>query len=307
MHTRIHLLTGALLAASIAASAVAQVTPVTPTPVAPSVRSVDRAQAASLPTGITAKKLNEDRSIDRTFKNLTESSLSRNGFDGVVDNLVDQDRDRLTKSLPEKRTLGNVDGSDNKRFKDLVDAFNVSWKAKYNSALDIDINKTFVADFLRIQTGEVSDAQQLVGKWPIPNPKMTVSGATQQPGAAGTITKSDADEAQAKMFGGDVNLEKGRNVAIVFIPGSHGMPGVNVSLIHESVGGWKIDLPNNINADRLYNNLVNNLTRVHEMKANWPADGNAGNRLVAHAVVLSLYDITLDANTITASEKDAVK
>src|SRR6185503_6722877 len=97
---------------------------------------------------------------------------------------------------------------------DLIAAFEGSFKAKYNTALDIDISKTFTADFVKFQTGEVADAQLLVGKWPIVNVNPLRTGVIKEPtpggvagGVGGTITQRDANEAKDKMFGGDVNLE----------------------------------------------------------------------------------------------------
>src|SRR5690349_532593 len=52
-----------------------------------------------LPAGITAKNLNDDKSIDKAIKNLTEDALSKTGFDNFVGKLVDQDRDRMKTAL----------------------------------------------------------------------------------------------------------------------------------------------------------------------------------------------------------------
>jgi len=242
-----------------------------------------------LPAGITAKDLNSDKSIDRAFKAITEDALSKNGFDNLVSKLVDQDRDRIKKSVQDNRSLSNIDGSNNKRLTDVIASLDGAFKSKYNAKFDIDLGKVFTSQFIKIASGEVTDPQLLVGKWPV-SPMGTADMGT---GAAGKVTQSDADIAKSKTFGGDVNLEKGRNVALAHLMDSHGMKGFTASLIHENLVGWKFDVPNTLNADKLYNNLVTNLSYMDQHRDGWASDVNETNRQFMHAVTASLYDINI--------------
>jgi hypothetical protein len=201
---------------------------------------------------------------------------------------VDQDRVRISKSLT-SGTLNNINGSKNTKLNDVIADLQSAWKSKYNQKFDLDIAKVFNADFIHIQTGEVVDANLLVDNWPV-----SVD--------VGKVTQSDADLTKKKMFGGDVNLEKGRNVAIAHIISSHNMTGLNASLIHEA-GGWKFDIPNNLTAQLLYDNLVNNLNYLDLHKDQWPSDVNETYREFTHAVTAALYDrhIGVDTNNASAS------
>jgi len=249
-----------------------------------------------LPAGITPKNLNEDKSIDKAFKAVTEDALSKNGFDNLVSKLVDQDRDRIKKSVASGKSLTDMDGNNNKRLTDLVADLNGSFKSKYNHAFDIDISKVYTKDFTNFMTGEVSDPQLLVGKWPVEAmPKSNISGE------AGKVTQSDVNQAQNHSFGGDVNLEKGRDVAIAHILPSHGMSGLTASLIHENVVGWKFDVPNNLTAEKLYGNLINNLSYLDQHKDQWPSDVNDAYRQFSHATVAALYDINISSKPGTAA------
>jgi hypothetical protein len=252
--------------------------------------TADMNSHTALPAGITAKNLNDDKAIDKAIKNVAEDGLSRDGFDNLVGRLADQDRDRIKKSAG-NASLTNLNGDKNQRLNTLVDNLNNSFKAKYSQKVDIDYSKAFTADFVHIMTGEVQDPNQLVGKWPV--------AAGMSADNAGKLSAADAQQAQNKAFGGDVNLEKGRDVAIAHIVGSHGMPGVTASLIHEVASGWKFDIPNDIDAHRLYNNLLSNLGTINT--STLPADVNEANREVAHAVVASLYNIDLSNGSNAAN------
>jgi hypothetical protein len=249
------------------------------------------ADNVKLPAGITAKNLNDDKSVNKAFKAIADDGISRTGFDNLVGKLVDQDRDRIKKSLDDaKLSTGDVDGQKNKRLVDVIGSLENQWKTKFNGKLDIDLDKTLTGDFVKIMTGEVSDPQQLVGKWPLN------AGSFNTTAAPGKVTQSDADQAKNKMFGGDVNLEKGRNVAIAHLIGTGGMQGITASLIHESMGGYKFDIPNTVTGQRLYDNLVANLSFVDQHRDQLGSDINMANRHLVYAVTAALYDIKLSGN-----------
>ena len=245
---------------------------------------------AALPEGIAAKDLNSDKAIEKTFKAITEDAMDKSGLDSLVDRMVDQDRVRIRKTLS-SGTMNNINGSKNTNLNDVISRLQATWKTKYNQKFDMDIAKVFSADFIHIQTGEVVDSNLLVGKWPV---GIDVGKATQR----------DIDKANDKLFGGDVNLEKGRYVAIAHIySSSHNMVGLNASMIHEA-GGWKFDVPNNLSAQTLYDNLVNNLSYLDSHADQWPNDVNETYRKFAHAVTAAIYDrhIGVDIKDSAASK-----
>jgi len=244
--------------------------------------------APTLPDGIVSKSLNSDRAIEKAFKAVTEDAMDKTGFDNLVNCLVDQDRVRISKSLT-SGTLNNINGSKNQKLTDVIADLEGGWKSKYNQKFDLDISKVFTQDYIHVTTGEVDDAAKLVGKWPVQ--------VSMQSGDAGKVTQADANEAKNKMFGGDVNLEKGRNVAIAQFQTSQYFSGLNASMIHEA-GGWKFDVPNNLNALKLYDNLVNNLTTLDHSREQWPDDVNEAYRRFTAAVVAALYDAPYPGDTL---------
>jgi hypothetical protein len=251
---------------------------------------------AQLPAGIAAKNLNSDKAIEKSFQKLTNDALSKNSFGDVAAMLADQDYDRIKKSA--SNSLSNLNGDKNKALNDLVNNIDNTWRSKYNQKFDMDYSKVFTSDFIRLNTGEVSDPNLLVGNWP-------VDASALCSAEGGKVTPQDAQTAQNKVFGGRVKLEKGRNVAVAHLVASHGLPGINASLIHEVMSGWKFDIPNTIDAQRLYDNLVANLGYVNSHMDQLPSDVNGGYREVAHAVVAAIYDINLSSNNTAANRLDS--
>jgi hypothetical protein len=249
----------------------------------------------ALPPGITTKDYNSDKAIERTFKDAAEDALSKTGFDNLVDLTVEQDRDRIKKSLSSGMSLNNVTGDKNQGLHQTIDDIQSSWKAKYGHKFDLDYKTVYTADYIKIITGEVNDPDLLVGHWPLDVNKWPT-------GDSGKMSSSDLQQNQ-KNFGGEVKLEKGRNVAITQIMGRKTSEFFNTSLIHEA-GGWKFDIPNTINADQLYQNLSNNLAYVDQNKDRWPADEKLAYREVTRAVVASLYNVTYNGANNTAENMD---
>jgi len=279
MRTQLHVLTAACLATSAFLFAAPVSADNVVTEKRTTVTHVDKGASVALPAGIMSKDLNAENGVEKAFKGVAEYSFSTTGFDNIVGYLVDQDRDRIKKSTD--KNLNNLDGNSNSALKDIAAKLDGTWNKKFGKKFDIDYKKDLGGTFIHIMTGEVTDPNALIGKWPVGNMNM-----------GGKVTAADAAEAK-KTFGGDVNLEKGRNVAIAHIMASHGMPGVTASMIHEVAGGWHFDIPNNIDAQTLYNSLVANLTHLNNQADKWPADMSDAHRAVTHAVVASLYNIDL--------------
>jgi len=294
MAMRIHLLTAACVATSAFLFAVPVSADTTVHEKTTTVTTPAHEGAMALPSGIQAKELNSEKAIEKSFKNVTEYAVDKTGFDNIVSYLADQDKDRIKKST--NKSLNDLDGNKNASLRDAVDKLTANWNTKYGKKFDIDYKSVYTPDFLHIMTGEVTDPTLLIGKWPVSNLSMDQGGK---------VTAGDANIAKNKMYGGDVNLEKGRDVAIAHLDASHGMPGVTASMIHEVASGWHFDIPNNIDAGMLYNNLVTNLNHCNNMKDKWPADVNDGYRAVTHAVIAALYNVNLDnlPKNATAEER----
>ena len=136
-----------------------------------------------------------------------------------------------------------------------------------------------------IREGEVTDPAMAKAHWPV-NAVGTSFGM-------GDATAREAIPAAATDAG---YLEKGRNVAVVTIPESHGLVAMHLSLLHESVDDWRLDIPDSISGEQIFNNLKTRLTNIGENVANWPASEPEAYRLVAHNVFAAIYNVDAKAS-----------
>lgn len=234
--------------------------------------------AATFPAGI---KLDDDPDEDRkdllgTLDNITEAAFTKNGFDDVVQRLVDQDRNRIGK-----------DGFSEQKFDDLnakVEALRTAWKDKYDEDFEVDGEQVFAK--LTTIVGEIDDPKAVARAWPVP----AVSEASPDSEAVAAADKETAGNDDPDL---DSNVEKGRDVAIATVPASHGLPALNVSMVQE-LQGWRIDVPNTLTGQQLHDSLLKHLTHVSDAKAQWPADRGDAAALVAHHVLLAAYGVDVE-------------
>ena len=244
------------------------------------------APTINFPAGIKMndKPGEEDRKgVLNTLDGITQAALTKDGFDDLVERLVDQDRNRIGK-----------DGFTDKKFDQLnarVQAIRDAWKTKYGD--DFEVKNEALTKVITA-TGEVEDGAAVASAWPLQAVSEAgdgaVTAASKQPVAA------DRDE--------DANLEKGRDVAVIAIPASHGLPTVNLSLIQE-LQGYRVDIPNNITGQQLHDSLLKHLTHVSDMQAQWPANEQDAQLLVAHHIALGVYGVDADASRAGADATPA--
>ncbi len=247
--------------------------------------SVSMGGTVALPAGIARKDLGDDKNIREAIGDLVSASVRDKGFSDVADCFVDQDKTRL-KQYQEQ---------DGDKLTAIADTFKADWKAKYGKEFDFSnsqSNESFAG--VTILTGEVEQPDQLVGNWPIKQAdtvSMGGDGVKVEDKAQLAASKQDIKQTKDQMFGGDVNLDKGRDVAVVEFPSAMGLPEVNCSMIKEHVTGWHFDVPNNITGQQLHDNLVKHLSMIVDHESEWPADVNTAYELVGHHVIEAVYGI----------------
>lgn len=254
----------------------------------------EAAKPLALPPGVEQKDLEEAGDIRNAFEAVTEAALDDDdAFDNIVNRLVDADRDRVAKFKEQDPK------PDFKPLHDRIATLNRHWKNKYGKEFDLDEKVVFgEAGYVAIAQGEIADPAQLVGKWPVAPLAAGEArlAAEKEPGkqdkeGAPADTAQQVREA-GKAAGGDVNLNKGRDVAVARFPAGHAMPALDLSLIHENPDVWRFDIPDNIDGRKLHDNLVKHLNLLGD-GSNWPDDPKDAYRMVAHHVLLALYDVDL--------------
>jgi hypothetical protein len=197
------------------------------------------------------------KNIRAVISEVTEAALTKSGLDDIEERLSKGDRERLDQNKDALKNNAALDGR--------IEQFQKDWKAKYNQDFKIpDKNAVYSADFAMITQG--AEARTASSKLPADNAK-----------PAADADKNDRDFASVK------------------IAASHGKPEVSVPLVYEKARGWKIDIPDSVDSNKLRDNVQNALTHCDEMKDKWPSDVNDAYRGVSHAILLSLMDQPLDA------------
>jgi hypothetical protein len=235
------------------------------------------AEPFAFPNGIQQKDLKEDHSIRSAFGAFEKAAMDKNGWGNLMDCLVDQDRTRM-KDFKE-----NNDDALNK----VVEKIQGQWKSNYNQDFDIsrpERQKAFSG--LVIMTGQVANPDMLANHWPVAQSGMTAEAQT-------AASKQDVDQAKNKYFGGDVNLDKGRDVAIVQVPAMLGLPEVRASMIKEHTTGWRFDIPNNVTAQKFHDDLVKHLTMVADHPEQWPGNVDEAYGLIGHHALMALYQVEM--------------
>ena len=239
-------------------------------------QKLDKAIDKTEQTAHNAKAGWDQGRINTMLAQVTNASLTKGGFNDVVERFNDADRNRIGSFWKDKNNKEKIDVLDGR-----IAQFQKDWKAKYGQ--DFHIMKDDVVfggtPTFTIARGEIGTDAQLAGK--------------QLP-AGDKVTSSDVKDAAKDHSGNtklDQNLEKGRNVAVVTVAESHGLPELKVPLIHELPDLWKIDVPDNVTGQKLYDNLLKQLTMADEQKDKWPSDVNEAYRAVAHHVLMAVLDV----------------
>jgi PBP1b-binding outer membrane lipoprotein LpoB len=247
--------------------------------------------------------------IHDVMAQVAEAALTKDGLDDIAERLVDADRNRLGQGGDD--ALKNDEAMNNQ-----IDQLARAWKDKYTNEFDIkDEDKVYSTSFAMISEGETGDRARTAGETITGDATKTDSGAAASGtvGGVGADAKVDTDAGTAKVdvdnntgvdapkvntdgqTAADTNRnDPGRNKATVKIAASHGLPELEVPMIHEA-GGWKFDIPDTIDAAKFKSNLNAALTDISSKKDQWPQEADEAYRHVTHRVLAALYDKAPDA------------
>jgi hypothetical protein len=242
------------------------------------VAQIANEQLAKTSAAITPAPAADD--IRNTLIAVTEAAVTKGGFKDVVKRFVDADRARLAPYTSSDE-YAKLDGR--------IESFRKDWKSKYGVEFGLpkDSQNVLGDTFGRISQGEIGQAVTVAGKEVPSNEPVLAAGTTDSLKKSGV---ANTDPNSAKMGGGDTNKDVGRNIATVLIPARPQMPEIAVPMIHELPNSWQIDLPDNVDGQKLHDNLLKQLTLVDEDRANWPADSYEAYRAVARHVMAAIMD-----------------
>lgn len=255
----------------------------------------------------------------------TEAAFTPGGFDDLVERFVDADRNRIGQAMPSDEELSAL----NDQIRAFRDAWKAKYNQEFDIeneelvfASGYQIMQGEIGDRARtagerqpgdpavtgtVETRETSGSVTVDPNAPRdPNAPAgeRVENAAERTGeavrdaadATGDAARNAADRAQQATGvdapgndASDRNLnDPGRNIATVTIAASHGKPEVKVPMIHEA-GGWKLDIPDSMDAAKFRDSVKEAMSKVGSMKAEWPADPNEAYRAVSHEVLAAIF------------------
>jgi hypothetical protein len=229
--------------------------------------------------GATANGAGGIEGIPSVIGEAAEAALTDDGLDDLVERFVDADRNRIGKA--------ELGGDANQPLDNLVKQVRDTWKQKYNAEFDIgDARALLGADFATVRAGELGAGA--AGTDVDVDVKRT--GVAGEPAKVNVDVdhKSGVDAPDSKAADANRN-DPGRNVAVANIKASHGLPDLQVPMIHEA-GGWKIDVPNNVDGPKLRANLIAHLTAAKDSAAQLPANADEAKRALTHHVLMAVMD-----------------
>jgi len=213
-----------------------------------------------LPQGIQKSQKDDSNDIRKDLGSATDSLLMKGDINKFISWFSDSDRARLEGYFRQNRDkLNELNGR--------IAQIQADWQTRYNQKFDLNGEVVFGPQYrnLEIVQGQVNNPAML-SNWPVPNGGEHPNPKGQNP-----------------------DIKQNSEVAIVTFPMEHGLGDLNVSLVKES--SWRIDIPKDVDSQRLYTVLLNNLTNFGDSKDKWPSDVNDAYRLVSRYVLMSCYNI----------------
>lgn len=228
-----------------------------------------------LPPGTTPVAEPKKDNMTESLAEATAAVIKDGQFENLVDNFVDDDRNRMSNKG------GDTNFDD---IKQVAEDLRKDFKDKYGKDFDIQDDDTKAKVFASAQAveGEISDPVALLKSWPA-DPTPAMAGNEAQ--TAGKTLKAGSERTTD-----EANIEKGREIGIVRLPGSGQTPTLDVSMIDEA-GGWKIDVPNNRSTSQVHQDLAAQLKQLRDQKDQWPADATDAYKTFTTHVLMGIYGV----------------
>ena len=243
------------------------------------------AQQPSLPDGFQMKELHQIDNIRGRLADVTNYALTKDDFGKLVDQLAVFNRDQMK----------NWRDQDYKTLNGEIDQLNKNWNSKYGH--DFKAKADMFDDRFMIVQGVVTDPNVAAMNFPVRarGQDAQLAGGREQANVNNAERKG---EQRLEREGSQVehvtakDLQDSKNIATLHFPESHGLPGVTSSLIEEgTIGKWHFAVPKSMTAQQLHQALQNQLSYVGRDVNQWPANETDAYRMVAHRVLLALYNI----------------
>lgn len=237
----------------------------------------DQAQPPHLPDGFVEKDEDAASGVKSTLVGLTNRAVTKDSynsfFSSFLSELAKRDKDRAQEFT----------GVNQDQLNQIIDRIQNQWQSKYGQSFDVSDKNLIFNDQFPIAQGEVSD------------PNTAAASAWPEPATTDQAVQAGASSQQQQC--NQKELTQGRAVAVISFPAGEGVPNMKVSLIHQALTGWYVDVPADRTGEQLYNDLTSHLNYIASHQDQWPADVNEGYRMVARHVAAALYGVPAPGGT----------
>ncbi len=229
----------------------------------------DATMAPAFPAGIATKENGDIADVRGALTTIVNRTLTRDGLDGAIAYLANQDRDRIKAQLKDTEYEGTLNGR--------VDQIRGLFKQKYGE--DFELTAAALNTSTAVQQGEVTDAATARANWPL-----AIAGKKDvKPMSDAQTDKKDAKN--DAMVNDDPKLENGRDVAVVRVAPMPGKEPLILSLQYELPNYWVLDVSNSISGKHLIKCQEMMLQKIIDSKDDWPKTKDEAYRNIACAVL----------------------
>lgn len=220
--------------------------------------------AATQPTLVTSTSQPSApgiKEIQTMLAKVVEAGTSKGDFDTLISFLAKPDRDRLADV--QTKSWSDLDGR--------IDQFRKDWQAKYGEDFKCSDKQSIVFNDQRVH---ITLKEEPAPAQPVP----ATTSATTIPATMPTT----AEFARSTSKSATVQIGAAAPGKVSAI-----LPLVNEGTL---VPSWRIEIPNDLDGQKIHDNLLKHLTMLGDEKANWSTDVTEAYEAVSQHVLAALVE-----------------
>ena len=222
----------------------------------PAAASSVNAPAKPAQTAKDSSATSAEAGIRTMLGSLTNDALSTKHMSQLVAYFDTAGRERVTKSASYNDGYGA-------KLDSQIEQLGKNWKQKYSHDFSVkNMADTFGDSFAMIRQGTPENDAQL----------------------ASEVIKAAGENDSAKP------LKDDKQIALAHVKADGALADLQVPLVCEKDGAWKLEAPPSLTADKLRQNMLSQLTDLNQHQSQWPANETDAYRQVSHRVLMAMMD-----------------
>jgi hypothetical protein len=227
------------------------------------------------------------KEIQTALAKVVEAGVSKGEFDTLTSYLTKADRDRIGDAR--NTTWKDLDGR--------IDEFRKDWQVKYGQEFKVTDKPSVVFndECCKITEAAAAAAPASHGEGARRHEETRSANASTEPSAQAP------DYDAARTASETIPNARAATVQITNGGATRTSP-TTLNLVNEGtlVPAWRIKLPDDIDGQKLHDNLLRELTAFDEDKANWPTDVNEAYDLASRHILAAVSGSSVPTSPTTA-------